>query len=206
MNGCVWHNFTLVHTQGDVFLVKLQWFISQQIQYKGFNDAPTDTIHRIHSGLRCLLTRSSTSSLESFSWSYCVWLSCICTPSSHTHLNLFMWHALYKQKQHYSGVWSDRSTKSWKMGSRSGCPFGLEDDAPWTSWMFNYGGFRDSPQTRSLDTIHTLFLFMVATSILSRKFWGQGKFCKKSWNQEKSWEISGLIYDSIPHNGIKGKA
>ena len=32
----------------------------------------------------------------------------------------------------------------------------------------------------------------MATSLLSRKFWGKGRFVKKSWNQEKSWEITGV--------------
>ena len=29
-----------------------------------------------------------------------------------------------------TGVWFDKSKKSWKMGSRPGSPFGLEDKAP----------------------------------------------------------------------------
>ena len=48
------------------------------------------------------------------------------------------------------------------MGSRPGCPFGLEDKAPWTSWMFNFWGFTDSPhppQTRGLDTIQATSFF-----------------------------------------------
>ena len=48
-----------------------------------------------------------------------------------------------------AGVWFDKSIKFWKMGSGPGSPFGLEDKAPWTSWMFNFGGFTDSPQTRN---------------------------------------------------------
>ena len=64
-------------------------------------------------------------------------------------------------------VWFDKSTKSWKMGSGPGSPFGLEDKAPWTSWMFIFGGFTDSPhpqkqETRGLDAIQ-------ATSLLSGK-------------------------------------
>ena len=44
------------------------------------------------------------------------------------------------------------------MGSGPGSPFGLEDKAHWTFWMFNFGGFTDSPhphkqETRGLDRI-----------------------------------------------------
>ena len=61
-------------------------------------------------------------------------------------------------------VWFDKSINSWKMGSRPGSPFGLEGKAPWTSWMFNYGGFTDSPhphkqETGGLDTIQATSLF-----------------------------------------------
>ena len=154
-----------------------------------------------------------------------------------------------------SGVWFDISNKSWKMGSRPGSPFGHEDKAPWTSLIFHFGGFTDSPhphkqQTRGLDTIQaqawylteateaiasvapglclgalskvpteiykflievpfakvsglqatSFFLSLVATSLLSRTFWGKGRFVKKkSWNREKSWEITGLdICNCLP--------
>ena len=68
---------------------------------------------------------------------------------------------------------------------------------PWTSWMFNFGGFTDSPhlhkqETRGLDTIQATSLSLVATSLLSKKVPRQREICKKSWNQEKSWEITGF--------------
>ena len=66
--------------------------------------------------------------------------------------------------------------KTWKMDSGPGSPFGLEDKAPWTCWMFNLRGFTNSPnphkqETRGLDTIQTtsFFLSLVASSLLSRK-------------------------------------
>ena len=78
-------------------------------------------------------------------------------------------HLVYTR--YIPGVWFDKSKKSWKMGSGPGSP-----------WMFN---FRDSPhphkqETRGLDTIQTtFFLFLLATTLLSRKFWGKGRFVKK---------------------------
>ena len=47
------------------------------------------------------------------------------------------------------------------MGSRPGAPLSLEDKAP---WMFNSGGFIDSPhphkqETRGLDTIQATSFF-----------------------------------------------
>ena len=54
------------------------------------------------------------------------------------------------------------------MGRSPGSPFGLEDKAPppppRTSWMFNFGGFTDSPhpdkqETRDLDTIQATSFF-----------------------------------------------
>ena len=60
-------------------------------------------------------------------------------------------------------IWQ-KQKKSWKLGSGPGSPFGLEDKAPWISWMFNFGGFTDSPHprnqdTRSFDTIQATSLF-----------------------------------------------
>ena len=86
--------------------------------------------------------------------------------------------------------------KSWKMGSGPGSPFGLEDKAPWASWMFNCGGFTDSPhlhkqEARGLDTIQATS-FLVATCTSFKTILKQRKICKKSWNQEKSWEIISL--------------
>ena len=37
-----------------------------------------------------------------------------------------------------------------KIGSAPGSPFDLEDKAPWTSWMFNFGGWTDSPHPNKL--------------------------------------------------------
>ena len=60
-----------------------------------------------------------------------------------------------------SGMWFDKSNKSWKMGSGLGSPFGLEDK---THWMINFGGFTDSPhpykqETRGSDTIQATSFF-----------------------------------------------
>ena len=64
-----------------------------------------------------------------------------------------------------SGVWFDKSKQILnKMGSGPGSPFRLADKAPWTSWMFNFGGFTDSPhphkqETRGLITIQATSFF-----------------------------------------------
>ena len=42
-----------------------------------------------------------------------------------------------------------RNNKSWKLGSGPGSPFGLEDKAP---WVFNSGGFTDSPHPHKQET------------------------------------------------------
>ena len=73
-----------------------------------------------------------------------------------------------------------------KMGSGPGC----RGQSPLNPWMCGFGGFTDSPhphkqETRSLDTIQ-------AISLLSRTFWGKGRFVKKSWNQEKFLNNSDL--------------
>ena len=72
------------------------------------------------------------------------------------------------------------------MGTGPGSPFGLEDKAPWISWMFNFGGFTDSPhphrqETRGLDTIQFSIRGGYCTfviSLLSRKFWAKGRLVK----------------------------
>ena len=78
-------------------------------------------------------------------------------------------------------IWT--KNPQWKMGSGPGSPFALEDKAPWTSWMFNFGGFTDSPHphkqdTRGLDTIKATSFFPWWI-LLSRTFWGKGRFIKK---------------------------
>ena len=94
-------------------------------------------------------------------------------------------------------------TKLRKMGSGPGSPFGLEDKAPWTSWMFNFGGFTDSPhphKPRGLDTIQT-------TSLLSRSIWGTGRFVKmlKSGNIRSNHMQARYIYIKRKYfNGNKG--
>ena len=50
------------------------------------------------------------------------------------------------------------------MGSKPGSPFGLEDRACSTSWMFNFGRLKDSldpykQETRGLDTIQATSFF-----------------------------------------------
>ena len=100
------------------------------------------------------------------------------------------------------GVIWPKVQKSGKMGSWPGSPFGLEDKPPWTSWMFNFGGFTDSPhpnkrETRGLDTIQAASFFpLVATSLLSRRFWGKWSFVKTTEirkNPEKSLEWYWMI-------------
>ena len=81
------------------------------------------------------------------------WIHWFCNIITHKYMCIYV---------HMSGVWFDNSKKSWKMDSGPGSPFGQEDKAPWTSWMFNFGGFTDSPhlqETRGLDTIQATSLF-----------------------------------------------
>ena len=55
---------------------------------------------------------------------------------------ILMGSVLQQIEEHIAGMWLDKSKKSWKMGSWPGSPFGLEDKAPWTSWMFNLEDYR----------------------------------------------------------------
>ena len=70
-----------------------------------------------------------------------------------------------------AGVRFDKSKKSWRMGSRPGSPFGLEDEAPWTSWMLNFWRIYRLDTYTKLEvwTQYGLLLSLVATSLLSRK-------------------------------------
>ena len=80
-----------------------------------------------------------------------------------------------------------------KMGSGRGSPIGLEDKAPWTSRMFTFGGFTDSPHPHKQETrwfghnTGYFFLSLVATSLLSRKFWGKGR-CEQNSESGKILE------------------
>ena len=71
------------------------------------------------------------------------------------------------------------------MGSRPGSPYGLEDKAPWTSLMFNCGGFTDSShpheqETRGLDIIQaTSFFPWWLLLIISITFWKKREICIK---------------------------
>ena len=58
-----------------------------------------------------------------------------------------------------------------EMGSRPGSPFGLDDKDPWTSWMFNFWGFTDSPhpskqETTSLDTMQATSLLLTLSLLI----------------------------------------
>ena len=72
------------------------------------------------------------------------------------------------------------------MGSGPGSPFGLEDKAPSTSWMFDFGGFTDSPhphkqETRGLDTIQaTSFFPWWLLLFFQESFEAKGDFFQKS--------------------------
>ena len=83
------------------------------------------------------------------------WEAYPCSISCVNHAPMNMRDKLYAL---YQGCDLTKVKKSWKMGGGPGSPFGREDKAPWTSWMFNFGGFTDSPhthkqETRGLDTI-----------------------------------------------------
>ena len=95
-----------------------------------------------------------------------------------------------------SGVWFDKSKHSWKRGSMPGSPFVLEDKAP-PPPPPKPPAFTDSPhphkqETGGLDTIQaTSFFPWWLLLFLQESFGGKGRFVKKYWNQEKSWENTG---------------
>ena len=64
--------------------------------------------------------------------------------------------------------------KSWKLGSRPGSLYGLEDRAPWTSWMCNFGGFTNSPHPHKQGFRHNTGYFSSFKKILRQR-----KICKK---------------------------
>ena len=95
----------------------------------------------------------------------------------------------------WTGVWFFKS-KKWV--SRPGSLLSLEAKAPWTSWVFNFGGFTDSlhphkQETRSLGAIQATSFFPWWLLLFFQDFFRQRKICKKSWNWQKSWEITGLF-------------
>ena len=71
---------------------------------------------------------------------FCKWIAVFWRRKFHVRINkkiLMSFHCFTKTKHPE------------KMGSGCGSPFGREEKAPWTSWMFNCGGFTDAPQTRN---------------------------------------------------------
>ena len=76
------------------------------------------------------------------------------------------------------------------------CNFGSVDQKSlWSGGCLIWEGLHTFhiPTNKKLQVCtQYFFLSLVATSLLSRKVRGKGRFVKKSWNQEKSWEITGL--------------
>ena len=135
--------------------------------------------------------------------------TCTCTCTRWAWVSLWFrgpkWPFLHLHKQQQQQWWCQRCDltkviqKSWKMGSGPGSPFGLEDKAPWTSWMFNLGRIyrlSTSPQTRNLRFGHILGGCFSSFKKILR----QSKICNKSWHQEKSqaWNTQDLQLYSHP--------
>ena len=93
----------------------------------------------------------------------------------------------YRTNACKSGVWFWQKNPG-KMGSGPGSAFGLVDKATWTSSvMFNFLEDLQIP----LPHKHRLLLyFLGATSLLSRTFWGKGRFVKNP-------EITDLVNTSM---------
>ena len=108
----------------------------------------------------------------------------------------------YMKYRQISGVWFDTGKKSWRMGIGPECPFGLEDKAPWTSWMFNFGGFTDSPhprkqETRGLDPVQaTSFFPWWLLLFYQEMFWGKGRFVKNP-EIRKNYEARHICYHKL---------
>ena len=67
--------------------------------------------------------------------------------------------------------------------------------------MFVFGGFTDSPyshkqETRGLDRIQATSFFPWWLLLFLKTNWWQREICK-SWNQAKSWQITGLYLPQI---------
>ena len=102
---------------------------------------------------------------------------------------LFKLHRIvYEKKKMAAGV---LVVINMNRGSGTGSLFGLEDKAPWTSWMF--GGFTDSPRphkqdTRGSDTIPATSFNTFHGGYFSsfKRILKQREICQKSWNPGKS--------------------
>ena len=86
-----------------------------------------------------------------------------------------------------------------RKSSRNGQWAWVSTKPPWTSWMFNFWGFADSPQTPTNKKLEVWTQYRLLLSYLGgymhlssfQNFLRPREFCKKkSWNQEKSWEIT----------------
>ena len=84
---------------------------------------------------------------------------------------------------HIQVVWFDKSNKSWKMGQWAWVPLCSRGQSPpWTSWMFNFRGFTDSPHPHKQETWtqYRLLLSFIGGYVSSyRKFLRQRKICEK---------------------------
>ena len=111
---------------------------------------------------------------------------------------LWVWRSLIVS---VAGMWFDKSKKSWKMGSRPGSSFGLDDKATWTSWMFNFGGFTDSPHPHKQETRGLVTIQATCTSFYPsfKKVFRQREICEKSRTQEK------ILRTHRPGEGISVK-
>ena len=98
-----------------------------------------------------------------------------------------------EEYEHYEvrlrGVIWPWSKKSWKMDSRPGSPLGLEDKAPRTSWMFNFGGFADSPHSHKQETLEVWtqyrLPFLGGLGDLSKI----RKSCRKNPGKWQAWRL-----------------
>ena len=92
----------------------------------------------------------------------------------------------------YQGCDLTKVTNPEKLVAGLGSPFGLEDKAPWTSWMFNFWGFTDfshshKQETRGLVTIQaTSFFPWWLRLFFQGNIEAKGDLLKilKSWNPE----------------------
>ena len=106
-------------------------------------------------------------------------------------MEMSMKHPLWMQRHNQHFTQKLKSCFKVKKKKTPGSPFGLEDKAPWTSWMLNFGGLyrlSTSPQTRNQRFGHNkgyFFLSSVATSLPSRKYRGKMRFVNNPEIREK---------------------
>ena len=123
-------------------------------------------------------------------------------PPPHGHvrkkMQAFKYLSLNKhQSQNLLQINYFRGKESWKMGSWPWSPFGLEDKAPWISWMFHFGGLSTYWQTRNERFGHNTGYFFLSSVATSLRFWGKGRYVKRNPQIRKNNEKSQAVLNKL---------